>query len=81
MNRAQTSAVVLLLMSAAAAYEQDGRDDLETVRPVGFVDAVTEADGPRPRRLLGALLAWALGRDQRLPPNCSPKPSSAQRAP
>jgi len=65
MNRAQTSAIVLLLASAAAAYEQTAHDDLKEVRPAACVDAAMEADGPKPRRLLSALLAWALGRDQR----------------
>jgi hypothetical protein len=65
MNRAQTSAIVLLLASAAAAYEQDAHDDLEEVRPIACVDAAMEADGPRPRRLLDALVAWASGRRQR----------------
>lgn len=67
MNRAQTSAIVLLLASAVAAYEQDAHDDLEEVPPAGCPDAAREADGPAPRRLLSALLAWALGREQRGP--------------
>ena len=71
MNRAQTSAIVLLLASAAAAYEQDAHAH-EKVRPVACVDAAMEADGPRLRRLLRALLAWALGREQRVGPELVP---------
>jgi hypothetical protein len=68
MNRANTSAIVLLFALAAAAYEQDAHDDLEEVRPVACVDAMLEVDGPRPQRLLSALLAWTLGRKQRVGP-------------
>jgi hypothetical protein len=64
MNRAQTSAIVLLLTSAAAAYEQEARGDFEDVRPATFVDAALEPSGPRPRRRLRAVLAWALGRER-----------------
>ena len=68
MNRAQTSAIVLLLASAAAAYEQNAQGDFKDVRPVTYVDAALEAGGPRSRRLLGALLARALGRERRTGP-------------
>jgi hypothetical protein len=68
MNRGQTAAIVLLLASVVAAYEQDAHDDLEEVRPIASVETAMEADGPRPRRLLGVLLAWALGREQRVGP-------------
>ena len=64
MNRAQTSAIVLLLASAAAGYEQEAQGDFEDVRPVTFVDAALEPGGPRPRRRLRALLAWALGHER-----------------
>jgi len=69
MNRAQTSAIVLLLASAAAAYEQNAQGDFNDVRPVPYIDATLETGGPRPRRLLGALLAWASGRGRRTGPN------------
>jgi hypothetical protein len=64
MNRAHRSAIVLILASAAAAYEQDAYDDPDEVCQV-VVDAAME-DVPMPRRLLSALLAWALGRTQRV---------------
>ena len=68
MNRARTSAIVLLLASAVAACEQDARADFEELDRVNRIEAVTEADRPGPRGLLGALVAWALGRDQRETP-------------
>jgi hypothetical protein len=64
MNRTQTSAIVLLLASAAAAYAQDAQGEFEDVRPVTAVDAAVEAGGSKPRRLLGALLACFLGRER-----------------
>jgi hypothetical protein len=64
MNRAQTSAIVLLLASASAAYEQDAHADPEEVRPAPCSDAAMETEGKRLRRLLRALVAWACGRDQ-----------------
>ena len=69
MNRARTSAIVLLLASAVAAHEQGAPGDLDSVRLVACVYPAMKADLPRPRRLLSALLAWALGRDQRPGPD------------
>jgi hypothetical protein len=63
MNRARTSAIVLLLASAAAAYEQDNQSGREQVRPVAGVNAAVH--GPRLRDRLEALVAWALSRERR----------------
>src|SRR2546430_2456326 len=62
MNRAQTSAIVLLLASAVAAHEQDARADFDEPDRVADVEAGMRADRPRPGRLLSALVDWALGR-------------------
>ena len=65
MNRAKTSAIVLLLASAVAAYEHEARHEIDEVGPVADVDPAPETGGPRLRKLVRALLAWALGRDRR----------------
>jgi hypothetical protein len=64
MNRARTSAIVLLLASAAAAYEQMDESGREEVRPVARVNASVHR--PRLRERLEAVHAWALGREPRL---------------
>jgi hypothetical protein len=64
MNRARTSAIVLLLASAAAAYEQTDQVGQEEVRAVARVNALLRR--PRLRERLEALHAWALGREPRL---------------
>ena len=61
MNRARTSAIVLLLASAAAAYEQIDQAAREEVRPVARVNASVHR--PRLRERLEALVAWAWGRE------------------
>ena len=65
MNSGQRSAVVLLLASAVAAYEQHAREDASEIRPTARVDAAMEAEESRPGRLMMRLLARALGREQR----------------
>jgi hypothetical protein len=59
MNRARTSAIVLLLASAAAAYEQEAgkRPEAAAPRPAG---------DQRWRRVLRSVLAWAKGRKRGL---------------
>ena len=64
MNRARTSAIVLLLASAAAAYEQIEQAGQEEVRAVALVNASMHR--PRLRERLEALVAWASGRELRL---------------
>ncbi len=71
MNRAQTAAIVLLLASAATAYEEASNAVPEEVRPAVSVSSATEADGPGVRDALKALLAWALGRDRPIEPERS----------
>lgn len=66
MNRSQRSAIVLLLASAAAAYEEEAQRDPNGLRPVDRLDVAREADVRRRRRLVKALHAWALGRKHRI---------------
>lgn len=66
MNRARTSAIVLLLASAAAAYEQQDRSGPEEVHPAAPVAAAVQEHGPVLRDRLEALVAWALGRERRM---------------
>ena len=63
MNRTQTSAIVLLLASAAAAYEQDAHANPDEARPVACPGAAVDAGEPRQGKLLRAVFAWAMGRE------------------
>ncbi|HEV2141864.1 MAG TPA: hypothetical protein VGT01_11785 [Candidatus Dormibacteraeota bacterium] len=65
MNRAQRYAVVLLLASAVASYEQAAHEDAAEVRQQAGLNAAMEADGPRLRTLLIGLFERALGREHR----------------
>jgi hypothetical protein len=64
MNRARTSAIVLLLASAAAAYEQMDEAGREEVPAVARVNGSVRR--PRLPERLEALVAWAFGREPRL---------------
>lgn len=68
MTRAQTSAIVLLLAAASAAYEQDEYAQPQEALPVACLDAATEAGEPRQGKQLRTVFAWAISRLRRVGP-------------